>query len=180
MLDVKKLCYSKNIPSPLEVPVPYALAISRLGNVEVTSLVKDLICIATLMKRDVERWMLPIGECWSPLEYAKVVELCKFERESWSNCQALPRILYIARALVHQASLSFVEFCKSWSHDRNFTGYSKDIPRPLEVLVPYALAISRLGNVDLSALPEVGYGSMLRHPRQDIRVDSFFTINDPE
>ncbi|OIT06636.1 hypothetical protein A4A49_02124 [Nicotiana attenuata] len=158
-------------PAPFEVPVPYALAIQQLGVVEAR---KRTAFIPTLTKADGESTFLPASAKWNPCGYTQAVEFCKSIGLRFQSVDLSVKIgssWWLFRPVLEG---NYFELRCPLPED-NFTESGS-------VLHTLFLHDADDGPnnaiMDLSAIPDKNYGSMLRNPPQGISVNSFFAIND--
>lgn len=65
------------VPSPFEVPLPFAYAISQLGHIKISGLPRELFYAPTTPAGADENFCLPQGHIWIPSRYAQQVDYAK-------------------------------------------------------------------------------------------------------
>ncbi|KAK3041664.1 hypothetical protein RJ639_001474 [Escallonia herrerae] len=158
----------------LEIPAPFALAISHLGLFKVSSRTDDLKVGPTFSAADAANFGLPQGSKWSAPLYAQAVEYAKSLGLQFTTVDLNGKI-----------------GSSWWLYKQNVEEdfFSLDCIIPEDNYTPETAVLHTLWCineesgfhnefVDLSPLGTHVYGSMLRNPHAGINLDTYFAIEE--
>lgn len=171
--ELNKFCKRPKVPDTLEVPAPYALAISQLGIVEASSLVRSTTYAPTI-PAGTTNFCLPPGITWSTATYLQAME---YGKKIGLNFKSIDLSVPLGSSWwLYRPDLTDDLFSLQCTlPEDNYT-------EATAVLYSLFCTNSTGGHLneifDLSPITAHDYGAMIRNPHTDISVSSYFAIEE--
>eukprot|EP00262_Sarcandra_glabra_P003549 TRINITY_DN14287_c0_g3_i1.p1 TRINITY_DN14287_c0_g3~~TRINITY_DN14287_c0_g3_i1.p1 ORF type:complete len:344 (-),score=9.31 TRINITY_DN14287_c0_g3_i1:46-1077(-) len=171
--QLAKFCKRPKVPDTLEVPAPYALAISQLGIVEASSMERIKRFVPTLTNED-RNYCLPAGIIWSTARYLQAVE---YGKKIGISFKAIDLSVPLGSSwwLYRQDNTDDLFSLQCTLPEDNYT----EATAILHTLFCSNGQGGLLNEIfDLSPIENHNYGAILRNPHVDINVSSYFAIEE--
>ncbi|QED42877.1 ORF1 [Lomandra cryptic virus 1] len=160
------------LPHPFKVPNAFALAISQLGLVKISSRTDNLKVMPTMPNADALRMGLDPGQRWSPTNYASAVEYAKslgMQFDSVDLAQKVGSAWWLFRQDVTEDI--FTLQCRIPENN-----YSESTAVLHSLWINTANGYVENNFVNLDPLGNHVYGTMLRCPHVGIALSTFLAI----
>ena len=171
--QLTKFCKRPKVPDNLEVPAPYALAISQLGKLEASSL-EEIVTYKPTISSDTTNFCLPTTVMWNTAKYLQAVEYGKSINMTFDKVNLVSPLgssWWLYRP--NQTDGLFSLQCTL--PEDNYT----EATAVLHTLYCYNATSGPFNEIcDLSPVDNHNYGTMLRNPHADIAVSTYFAIED--
>nr|QPL17794.1 coat protein [Pistacia cryptic virus] len=162
------------VPVPFEVPRPYALAISQLGQIKASGLPTEEYFSPISSDTASANFCLPAGALWSPINYCRSVEYAKRIGIQFTTVDLSVKMgstWWLYRPIQEQDV--FALHCPL--PEENFTRATACL-HSLFCVNAAAGFFNPIFN--LNALGDADYGTMLRTPPDRVDLSTYFAIED--
>lgn len=161
-------------PEPFKVPYPFALAISALGVVKVSSLTSEKDICPSATQEDAARFLLPANTRWSTARYALSKEFAEKIGMKFASVDLSVK-LGGSWWLFRPVEIGTILALRCTLPEDNYTEETA-VMRTLYLRPEEQLASNEI--FDLSDIDDHDYGSFIKNPFDDINVTTYFAFEE--
>jgi hypothetical protein len=156
----------------LEVPLPFAIAISQLGAVEINSMPERTIALPAISVAEAAHFMIPQNQCFKAFDYAQAVKFAKSLGIEFStvdlNMKTGSAWWLLRGEITEEVFYLSLPLPESNFNEDNAILHSMFCLNPDR---SFGTTLFTLGELDAGT-----YGYILRNPHKGMNANSFFAL----